>query len=57
MPIFYLPLPLLVPTKSNDIDLYFHPQANRPYQAIERRSGISGGYYGSPDGTVGKVAP
>jgi hypothetical protein len=56
MPIFYLPLPLLVPTKSDGIDFYFRQQASRPYQAIERSSGITGGYYDSSDGTFGKVA-
>ena len=56
MPIFYLPLPLLIPTKSDGIDFYFRPQASRPYQAIERSSGVSGGYYDSTDGTFGKIA-
>lgn len=56
VPIVYLPPPLLVPTHFDGIDFHFRERANRPYQAIERSSRVSGGYYDSTGGTFGKVA-
>ncbi|MES2438046.1 MAG: hypothetical protein V4584_03220 [Verrucomicrobiota bacterium] len=41
---YYLPLPLGVPDGYNGIDFYFKNHATSPWRAVERTTGISGGY-------------
>ena len=40
----YLPLPLGVPNGYDGIDFYFRNPATTPWRALERTTGISGGY-------------